>query len=351
MPDSTLSTLEQIQTKIRRLTRSPSPSQITNADLNNYINTFVLYDFPEHLRLFNLRTTLTFYTQPFIDTYDTDTLTPTDPLYNFKNKYISIHPPVYVAGFQILLSQSREEFFNIYPLTNSIIKVGTGDGVTTTFTGVINNLNPPILPPITQRTPFLQNNVLFSSIDVSSNGLSLIDFPVSASTGALGIPDAAQTLPSPFGDINYLTGAFTLIFPTAPASGVPINAQVIPYVPSRPQAMLFYDTKFVMRPVPDQPYRVNMEAYIRPTELLATNQMPELSEWWQYIAYGAAKKIFEDKMDLESVQMIMPEFKQQERLILRRTLVQQSNERTATIYTNNDAGRYGSGWYWGGGQF
>ncbi len=71
----------------------------------------------------------------------------------------------------------------------------------------------------------------------------------------------------------------------------------------------------------------------RPSALLETNSIPALQEYWQYLAYGAAKKILEDRMDLESVQMIMPEFKKQENLVQRRTIVQYTNERTATIYT------------------
>jgi hypothetical protein len=66
---STISNLQAIQTKVRRLTRSPSESQISNDQINDYINTFILYDFPEHLRLFSLRTLLTFYTQPGVDVY------------------------------------------------------------------------------------------------------------------------------------------------------------------------------------------------------------------------------------------------------------------------------------------
>jgi len=85
----------------------------------------------------------------------------------------------------------------------------------------------------------------------------------------------------------------------------------------------------------------------RPSELLASNQMPELAEWWQYIAYGAAKKIFEDRMDLESVQLIIPEFKKQEDLILRRTIKQYSNERSSTIYTDQTEALV-SGWGRGG---
>src|SRR5277367_1825186 len=101
------SSLQAIQTKVRRLTRSPSVNQLSDGDLNQYINTFVLYDFPEHLRLFNLRTTFTFYTQPFVDAYPTN-LSPISnaeviyPLQNFDNLYLTIHPPIYIAGYQAL---------------------------------------------------------------------------------------------------------------------------------------------------------------------------------------------------------------------------------------------------------
>ena len=73
--------------------------------------------------------------------------------------------------------------------------------------------------------------------------------------------------------------------------------------------------------------------------------MPQLSQWWQYIAYGAAKKIFEDRMDTDSLQMIMPEYKNQERLVERRTIVNAASERTATIFTEQvDISSGLSGW-------
>jgi len=39
-----------------------------------------------------------------------------------------------------------------------------------------------------------------------------------------------------------------------------------------------------------------MEVYRRPLALLIDTQEPELADWWQYIAYGAAKKVLEDKL-------------------------------------------------------
>ena len=144
-------------------------------------------------------------------------------------------------------------------------------------------------------------------------------------------------------NINYATGDFTVTFPFAPQAGVPIMSQTVPQQLSLPQALLYYDNKFVVRPVPDQTYKVNIECYIRPAALLAQGTSPALEEYWQYIAYGASKKIFEDRLDLDSVQQIMPEFKQQERLCLRRNIVQYTNDRVATIYTENQIGSYMSG--------
>lgn len=347
------STLETIQQKVRRLTRSASTAQLTDADLNQYINTFVLYDFPEHLRLFDLRTTLTFYTQPFVDTYTTNTTNSTDPLYNFKNQYITIHPPVYCAGFQVLFSQSREQFYNIYPFLSSIRSIGTtGDGVTTSFSGNIGsiNLNPPLAPTF---TPVLQKTVSFESVVLSTvdgqpsyTGVVLVDSPVPGQTvGNLIIPDDPSTT---YGTINYVNGNFSLNFPQPPGPGQAINSQAYQYVPSRPQAVLYYDDQFILRPVPDQVYPINMEVYIRPTALLA-GQSPQLEQWWQYIAYGAAKKVFEDRNDLDSVALILPEYTKQEKLVLRKTIVQQTNERVYTIYGHqtddiSSAGGWFSAW-------
>lgn len=354
LPDESYSTLSKIKTKVRRLTASLSTAQLSENDLNEYINTFVLYDFPEHLRLFNLKTTLTFFTEPYIDKYSTETTDTTDPLYNFKNRYITVNPPAYIAGNQSLWSQSEDQFFGMYPMTNSIQSIGSdGDGVTTTFTGNINT-NQPNTVSSGPSGLILRNNVLFSSIDASGNSLALIDYPISPLVGAMGLIGVPETsLPTLYGQINYVTGDFSINFPTAPASGAIINSQTVLVQPSVPQSILFYDGTFTLRPVPDQAYRVVIEAFIRPTELLTSTQQPELAEWWQYIAYGASKKVFEDRRDIENVQKIMPEFKTQEMLINRRAIVQQTNQRTSTIYTEQTGagGVFGGGWFSGGNQF
>lgn len=365
------STLQAIQTKVRRLTRSPSISQLTDADLQNYINTFVVYDFPEHLRMFNLKTTFNLVCNAYQDRYPTDTDSfagvTTNQLYDFQNRYLTVHPPFYIAGFQSFYTQSREQFYGIYPFVNNIQQIAsTGDGVTTTFTGIIQQQNGIFLQPNqTGQTVLLKRNVLFSSVDSNLQGISLADSPLldpatgnESVFGNLYTPGMEPTIPlttaslDPNNNINYVTGVYTITFPVAPGNGVTINSQTVPTIVTLPQAVLYYDNTLYLRPVPDQPYTVNFEAYIAPSYLFETTVNPALNEWWQYIAYGAAKKIFEDRLDMDSVQLIMPEFKKQEMLCQRRTLVQYTNERTATIYTEQTNLGTGTGqWGWGGGPF
>lgn len=311
------STLAAIRLKIRKLTRSPSESVLATSTIDEQVNTFIQYDFPEHLRLFSLKTTFEFFTQPNIDTYPPSTV-PTNPLYQFDQRYITFEGPVYIAGLEARLTQSREEFYRIFPFVNSIVNTQIiGDGVTVGFNGTLSQI--PVLP----------NQVVFTVKDPNNNGLVLSD----DGNGNLTSPDGVST-----GTVNYITGAFTLNWATAPALDAPIYSETYPYTPSKPTLVLYYDDTFVVRPIPNISYKIILDAYIRPTELLNSGQSPQLEEWWQYIAYGAAKKIFEDRMDLDSVQSIMPEYKKQEALVLRRTLVQQANERVATIYTDQAQG-------------
>lgn len=366
------STLATIQQKVRRLTRSPSEAQLSTADLNQYINTFVLYNLPEHLRTFNLRTTFTFVCNPYQDVYATDEISfagaTNNPLYNFQNKYISVHPPLYIAGFGSFYSQSREQFFGIYPNVNNILTIGqSGDGTTTSFSGFITNQTGPNLVNAnltnTQTSTLLQRQVLFSSLASNQMGLSMLDIPVVNTATGFNMPYGnlyepgtepltPPTAMDPTNYVNYVTGQFTVTFlingvPTAPGAGFQINSQTCPEVVALPQAMCYYDNKFIIRPLPDQPYRINFEVYARPTELLENDQSPQLEEWWEWIAYGAARKVCQDKMDMETVALMEPEYKKQEHLAIRRTIVQYTNDRTATIYTEQTG--FPSGWGWGQG--
>jgi len=327
------STLADIRQKVRRITRSPSEARLTTAQLDQYINTAIQSDMPQHLRLFPLRTNLTFYTTPGVDVYQTNTTNPTDPLFDFKNRYTAVHQPVFMAGVQSYYLQDRSAFYAQYPQTNAIADtLLRGNGGPGPFTGVVN------------ARPMLQRNVIFTCLDTNNNSMVLVDEPtaLNPAVGNLYVPDnIAVTL----GTINYITGAFSFSFPANTLNGAIIWVENIPYQPGKPIMMLFFENKFTLRPVPDNAYSIKIEADIRPTELLNSIQRPDIDQWWQYIAWLASKKVFEDRMDMDSIQLITPELKKQEMLAQRSTLMIKANERTATVYTQGT--NYAWGGWWG----
>lgn len=326
-----VSTLAAIRTKVRRLTRNVSPDQLTDTAIDEYVNTFIAYDFPEHLRLFTLRRNFSFYTQPNVDQYETTTGAVTDPLFNFKNVITTVHPPIYINGFESRFTLSQEQFFLLYPQLNTSFQLGTGDGITTFFSGTIT--------PV----PILQRSIVVNGISANNSSDVFIDDPQTNATGNLVIPNNTSAV---VGTINYITGAITVTFLNAPAQDEPVNVLFSGYQAARPNTVLFFDNKFFLRPVPDQSYQVKMEVFIRPTQLMQATDIPEMEQWWQWIAYGAAKKVLEDKNDIETIQTIMPEYKMQERLVLRRTLVELANQRAATIYTEQTSLLGSNSWDW-----
>ena len=307
------STLQAIRTRIRRITGSLSPNQVSDIDIDEYVNTFIAYDFPEELRLFTLRTTISWWCDPYIDEYNTDATATVPELVNYNQNYITTHPPIYCAGYKLLYSQSREEFFNYWPFTNAIQTIASGNGALTDFVGTL-----------TSGVPVLRNNVTFATLDGNNNGLELHDNGLGILIGDTG---------GGLNTIDYVTGAYQLSFNAAPGNGQAINSQTFPYTTGRPTSMLYFNNKFTLRPVPNQPYQITMEAYKRPTQLINAGESPELEQWWQYIAYGGALKLLQDQANYERAMEIIPEFKKQELLVLRRTTQQLSNERSMTIYT------------------
>lgn len=343
------STLDTIRQKVRRLTRSPSEQQLSDYELDQYINTSIAFDFPEHLRLFSLATNLTFYTQAGVDTYGTST-DPNNALYDFKDLYINVHPEAYIAGIPAGYTQHKDVFYGQWPqtvfVTNTLIQ---GNGSEGPFSGIVNSFPQNPVPTGPYTGAILQNSFILTVLDVNHISMVLVDYPstIDPTIGYLGLVNSkpVPTTPIPYGTINYQTGVFTCTFPNATLNkfGNTIFAEAELYIPGLPISVLFYDNQFILRPVPNMAYPVQLKADIRPTQLLATTDMPQITQWWQFIAYMTAKKVLEDRMDLDTVQMIMPEYRNQMNFVNRTNIVQRANERTVTIYTEGKS--YGWGWY------
>ncbi len=379
-----LSTLDAIRDKVRKVTGRPSPNQITDEQIDFYINTFYLYDFPEHLRLQTLKKNYTFFTAPNIERYDFPT-----------EMYVSNDTPVYVGGYQLGFYQDQQVFYARWPKINFIQQVGTGDGATAA--PVLTNLS---------NTPALRESVAISTI-IGGNSVSYLDNGngtfVQEGTSITGITQGATavvTAPGhtaivgdnvflegilgmtqinggPYavlavagnnitlnvnstnfsnyeanglirrqiGTVNYTTGAITLNWGIAPDANAIIESQYIPYVASRPRDILFFDNQFLFRPVPDRAYKVEIVAQSVPTELLASSDTTPIRQWWQALAYGAALKILEDNGDDQQYIKFRPLFDEQMTLVNRRTVKQQSSNKVATPYSDG-LGRSGQGLFY-----
>ena len=156
------------------------------------------------------------------------------------------------------------------------------------------------------------------------------------------------------GTIDYLTGDIAgLLFSSAVPDGNAIEIAYNPSNPNRPQAVLFYQNQITLRPVPDKGYTVEITAYRRPSQALfgSTNPdaptltgRPELLEWWETIAAGASKKIFEDRQDMDGVMMMDKMLQERYSLNEKRTYAQLGSQSMATIYNTRSLGTYQS---WG----
>jgi hypothetical protein len=338
------STLADIRNKVRRITGRPSTTQITDQQIDDYINTFYLNDMPEHLRLESLR-----YNYQFVTNAN-------QPVYDFpRDYYLDNMPPVFIGGYQSYMTQSRENFFRINPQLNLLQQMATGNGTAGPY--VFTLTNTPITPGFKTNPPGAYSvsvintpsdippaqinwNVLISGVNGSNQSICLVDdgqgnlFDVNDFSSDPN-PDPSNVPPwrGALGTINYLTGAVTATFSQPIAVGANINAQYIPYVASRPQSCVFYQDQFYLYPIPDQAYTVSFEAFKYPTALINDSSVPQLREWWQVLAYGAADKIFADNGDMENLQKFRPLLEEQLKLIQRRTIVQYTSERSSTIYT------------------
>lgn len=350
MPNGLPNTLRDIIAKVRKITGRPSNAQISDAEIVNYINTFYVYDMPEHLKLISLRYNYEFVCTANIPAYDF----PTDT-------YLTEMPPVYIGGYQSYMTQSRQNFFRINPQLNFLQQqVYTGDGTDGsggTYTGQFLT-QTPILPGFKTNPPgaysnsavtdieakFINWNVLVSALGApdATSGISPSISLIDDGQGNLFDPTDNSTDPSVNrGTINYITGAITITqFAAAIPTGNAINVQYVPYVASRPTTCVFFQDQILLYPIPDQGYTVSFEAYRYPISFNVDNVgnfdgtlNPQLNEWWQLLAYGAADKIFADNADFENMTKFRPLLDEQMNLVLRRTIVQQTSERTATIYT------------------
>lgn len=371
------STYTFIEKKVRRLTASASEAALSSGDIQQAVNLFYNNDFPYAIKIDQQRSVYKFLTIPNVDRYPVDV-----------NNLQGFRSPVYFEGIPSNFFKNRDQLFNLYPRYPTQFQPASGDGSTTSFSFTLfgNNVNPFPQP----NFGILSTQVVIGGVDTNGNPIRIID-DGGAVTNAYGIganttsgqlifinqnqvgnnvyldssnaqqnaipplsPLPVPSPPSPLtnqycGTVNYVTTQFTVNFPVAPAQGTMINVWAATYQVGRPYNLLFWNNEFTVRPVPDNVYLCEVEAYQTPSQFMNTNQNPTLNQWSQYIAYGASMEILRERQDMEGVANLSEGFKRQEALVLERQAVEEIQQPNITLFNTTQTG-YGYGTGWGIGQ-
>jgi len=326
------STYAQIEIAVRRLTASPSEQSLPSTIIQGYVNRFYNADFPAAIKVDQMRSVYTFYTTPNKQTY------PLDVNYNQ-----GVRAPVFVDGIEGTFSKDRQQFFAMYPKFPTQSKPISGDGVTVLFNFTVGSI------------PFLPNTVILGGVNTAGTAITVADdgignLQLQVPNPIVSVPLQTTTPPvagmynrntlnpglytvTNIGTVNYVTGAISITFPVAPATGTQMVLRVSQYQTGRPYSLLFWNNEFTVRPVPKEIHKIEVETYLSPVQFMNTTDNPILNQWADYIALGSSIKILRDRQDMDGVANLMPFFKEQAGLVLERQGVEEIGQRNSTVFS------------------
>ena len=280
-------TLAQIRKKVRQVTGRFTGQELTNEQLDNYINQYYQFTFPSEVKVDAESTFYQFTTKANQPYYD-------QPL----DLYTNLGPPATANNLDMNWYQDPTMFYQSNPLQYTFLTPWTGDGVTQTFSTAVTGF------PMYPGTLTITDN--FETFADVGDEWTTSDVTV---TGSLG---GSAT-------INYSTGTVLVTFNIAPLDGQVIYLNYVLFAPDRPQAILMFNNQFQLFPVPDQSYIIKMTAYQVTAPLVNATDEPRLSEWGPCIAYGTARDIVADYGEADSYAEINTLYKEQVSYILSRT--------------------------------
>lgn len=355
-----------IRRKIRRLTASSGGSTLTTDSIDEYINNFYQSDFPYAIKMDQMRSVYTFFTEPYRDRYPLDV-----------NNNMGVRGPAYIEGIRASLYKERDQFFNIWPRFPTKFQPISGDGVTTSFT-----FNIP--------GPFLSKEVVLGGVDSGGSPISVNDdgngnLQLQVPNPVVTVPPYTDVYPNDYvvvalrgkaisgmhnqntlnpglnrtnttttgfvlsiGSVNYVTGDCAINFPVAPASGTQMTMWVSQYQTGRPYSILYWNNELTIRPVPKEIHKCEIETYLTPVQFMLTSDTPILNQWAQYLAYGAACEILRDRQDFDGLQNLQEGFQRQEALVLERQGVEEIGTPTTTFFNGTNQNWNNTFWGLGG---
>ncbi len=238
---------------MRRIIKSPSNTDISDALIIDYINRFWIMDVDPRIQVFDLKTKFAFQTTPGVDQYNM-------PLYSVQSETpgspnsqdIGMYPvyqgflqPAYINGIRIGFETQKNVFFDAFPnIVQNPLMVGTGNGTSGPYTlqipllpglpsppnpplqgilrghvdmaGIIatgNNIDPPLGTTINIKIPTTSINsaVYFTSIDSTGANVVMQDSGQFL-TGGVNYGLLMQPGPAPYGNAAAPNG-YLVSFP------------------------------------------------------------------------------------------------------------------------------------------
>jgi hypothetical protein len=231
---------------------------------------------------------------------------------------------------------------------------------------VRSTLNNPVVQTKTQpTTSYLPQPIPVSFQQAIPGRVQNILFTANSSLGVTqnATDDGAgNIIGDATGTIDYESGFVRIVFNDPVPAGQNINVQYNPMNPPMmaiPLSILFYQNQFTLRPIPDKGYTVELMCYRQPSQALLGSTDPdqpnpagtaELNEWWECLAFGASKKIYEDRLDPDGVALMTIGLKERYDIAEVRTYAQISQQRVPTLFSDQLQQSYGTGAFgWGGG--
>jgi hypothetical protein len=348
--------LQDIIEKIREVSASGNSNQVTDEKIIKYINSFYLYDLPNEFRNLKLQDVYTFNTIQNVDTYPFD-----------FDHWETIEAPAYCGKILMVLFQDKMSFYNYYSKSQQLQNFAIGDGTagaysfTTQTTPILASVNNnPIADTAVSSTQIFPAGYPPAFSEPNISRIQNILISANTATGSLSVTDdgAGNLIGDCLvgGTIDYQTGnVANLNFTQAVPAGNNVTIQYLQSVQGQPFSILFYQNQFVLRPVPDQAYTIEISAYRRPSQaLLGTTSAtspnlagrPEQYDWWELIAFGVAKKLYQDRLDDVGVQQMQKYYDEKLSDCNTRTYAQLSKRQSNTMFrdeTKNQIGQtYGS---------
>lgn len=279
-------TLADIRQKVRQVTGRLSVNELSNSQIDTYINKYYQYTFPAEVKLDREHTYYEFLTIA------------NQPYYDMPDGFTNFEPPPSIDNFSMLWYQDPAQFFEENPLQITRLTPWTGDGVTTAFNTTVQAY--PIYPGTLVLTDnvevFQDENTTWTNANVNIVG----------SLGGICT-------------VNYSTGIVNVNFVVAPDNGQLIYLSYVLFQPGRPTAVLYYNNQFQFFTVPDTAYRFRVKAYAIVDPLVLSTDRPPLDQWGPCIAYGASRDIHSDFGEMDAYAEVTFLYKEQVAYVLNRT--------------------------------